>query len=214
MIIKLDGRDPQLAEAVYEMHRSLGSPVTALGKRFAVDFYYGLMVREGLVGCHVYLHEDQPVGFSAYTGNSNGMFSRGIAAGPFTLARALGLGLLQKPSRIKTMLAIARQFGNMDREPVYDIPAEMLSMVVLEEYRSAQFVKETGLRITNELFEATMNRLEAEGASGIKMFVDRGNLLAHVLYLRYGFKVEAETRQRGRDSLVYVKRFGPTVATR
>lgn len=207
MIVRLDGTNRKFAEAVYDLHCLLGSSITKLGRSFAVDFYYGLLVREGIVGCNVYVHEGKVVGFSAYADDSNSIFRRGVSRGPFKLAMSLVRGFMTDISVAKTTWSILRQFSIMDKEPAYDIPAEMLSMVVLEEFRSPRFVKETGLRITNDLFEATMNHLESLGVPGIKMFVDRGNILAHVLYLRYGFKVEGECRQRGRDSLVYVKRF-------
>lgn len=205
MIVRLDGRDPELSNDVYELHSELTSPVVWLGRRFARDFFYGALVQEGMVHCLVYRHEGETAGFLSYTENANGLFREGLKRRFFQLASILAVELVTRPTVLRDILFCMRNLSHAPSELGSDVPAEFLTFVVREKYRTPEFLKETGIRVANELFAEGVRDLRARDVKKVKSSIKTDRLLAHVFHQHQGFVRIGRTQDRGYDALIYVK---------
>ena len=66
---------------------------------------------------------------------------------------------------------------------------ELLSFGVLPEYRSRKFINDTGLNVSNDLFESAIEQLRQAGKSKLRAIVDKDNLEAQFFYRSKGWRV-------------------------
>ena len=194
-IVRLDPTDKAQLQAVAELHSTLlpSSPIPGLGTDFMTRFYYRTLVEDGLVGCFLYQVGERYVGFLAFTEHPGTFMSEGRRRHLLRLLFVVGLAVLTKPSRVRVLwetVVIGRREG---RRPEGRRPAaapagvgEVLSFGVLEGFRGGA----PGRRISNRLFDATIQHLEERGARRLEWNVEKSNVRGQQFYQSYGARLE------------------------
>jgi ribosomal protein S18 acetylase RimI-like enzyme len=166
------------------------SPVALLGDRFMEQFYYKLLPRHSLIFGAVAYVDYQPAGFIVATHDS-GFMGTALRRHWPSLLWILGLAILQEP--VKRFSAIWEAWQIMNhRVPAQQqlVGAELLSFGVLPHYSSAQFCRQTGLKLSADLLNTMVKRLSQEGASTIRAVVDADNTSAKLFYHAMGWQLE------------------------
>jgi ribosomal protein S18 acetylase RimI-like enzyme len=191
-IVFFDGQHLPSVQDLTMLHTATlpTSPVALLGDRFMEQFYYKLLPRHNFIYGAVAYVDRQPAGFIVATHDSGFMGAALRRHWPFLLW-VLGLAILQEP--IKRFSAIWEAWQIMShRAPTQQqlIGAELLSFGVLPHYCSAQFCRQTGLKLSADLLNAMVQRLSLEGASTIRAVVDADNTSAKLFYHAMGWQLE------------------------
>ena len=189
-IVRLDPGDATQLRAVAGLHATLlpGSPIPRLGTRFMTHFYYRSLVKDGLVGCFLYKVGEQYVGFLAFTEHPGTFMSEGRRRHLLRLMLVLGRAMLAKPGRIRVLwetVAIGRRDGRRPAGASAGV-GEVLSFGVLEGFRGGA----PGLRISNQLFDATIRHLGERGCRRLEWNVEKANLRGQQFYASYGARME------------------------
>jgi ribosomal protein S18 acetylase RimI-like enzyme len=184
-IVALSAADPTAVRAVARLHRLLipDSPVAMLGPTFMERFYYGPLIRQGLVHCDVYEHGGGAVGFISYTCDPDHFMRAGIRG---NLARAITVGMrvmLEDPRRVVKLIKGFQlehaHKGCQARE------AAVLSFGVLPDYRDPRFCRRSGLRISTDLFGHALDALRLKGFDTVRMIVGPENREALLFYRQF-----------------------------
>jgi ribosomal protein S18 acetylase RimI-like enzyme len=173
------------------MHRQLlpTSPVIALGQRFLTDFYYRFLPAEGLVfGAVAYVNE-QPVGFIVGTEDGTGFARAGALRHWAPLCGVLTLSLVESPGRVAEMGRAIRLIRSRPKTEGTAKVAEILSLGVSPEFRTPEYVRATGLRISLDLLDSVMNVLRARKARQVRAYVDVDNRAAQLFYSSQGWEL-------------------------
>ena len=197
----LDPQDPRDLEAVAKMHTALlpGSPVCQLGAEFMQRFYYRKLVEDGLIHCDLYINEGTPVGFIAYTEIPSRFMSEGLRRHGLYLAGIMILSLLRHPSRIAAVLRTLRIMSRRTRKTEGAQEGEMLSLGVLPQFRSPDFTRRTGTRISSALFENARGYFRNRGVAEIYLLVEAENKPAMMLYKAMGGRFEQDAASKGKS---------------
>jgi ribosomal protein S18 acetylase RimI-like enzyme len=163
------------------------SPVALLGAPFMEWFYYRWLPADGLmVGAIAYV-DGNPAGFVAATPDSAGFMRLAVRRRWLRLFAAMTLTVTLRPGAVRSLLAAARVLR--ERKPTMSAQSlgEILSMGVLEEYRTQRFVAESGLRLSLDLLDHAVRRLQAGGVGAIRAVVAADNPQAKLLYSGLGW---------------------------
>lgn len=199
-LVMLDPEDPRQVRAVAQLHDLLlpSSPIRRLGLRFMTHFYYRELVRDELVRVHLYRIEGQSVGFLAFTEHPHTFMAEGRRRHPLRLAFVLGMAILAKPSRVRTLWEAVTISRRADRSSTGGSASvgEVLSFGVLPRFRSG----ERGSRVSNQLFDATLRFFRERRFSRVEWNVERANERGQHFYRTYGARFE-EAEIAGPDEL-------------
>lgn len=205
-IIPLDSNNPVQVKAVSEMHNSLlsKSPVSQLGFRFMTKFYYSKLVKDKLIACDLYFHEEKYVGFIAYTKYPFTFMQEGKRRHLFYLIFLLTVSLVCNPYRLLIILRVIKQNRLRQIQQEADNIGEVLSFGVLEEYRKVEDAA-TGLRISHLLFKNVIEYLRNEDFRKMQVSVEKDNKRALSFYLSYTTSIEDDNLGGSNQSLLTVK---------
>lgn len=159
--------------AVAYLHAALmpASPVVRLGIGFMVNFYYHHLVRDGLIDCRLARVNDRPAGFVAYTTRPHDFMLAGLRRHLSALVPVLAGALLERPSRIsvvgRALGILKRRRDDLAAGPAYD--AEILSLGILPQYRTGDFVRRTGANLGRQLFEEAVAHAQQGGVHTLAM---------------------------------------------
>lgn len=211
-ITRLDPDDAVQLRAVAGLHAALlpSSPIPRLGTTFMTRFYYPLLVKDGLVGCYLYLVGDQYVGFLCFTEQPGTFMSEGRRRHFWRLVWVLGLAMLAKPSRLRVLwetVAIGRREGRRAADAHAGV-GEVLSFGVLDGFRGGV----PGLRISNHLFDATVRHLQERGCGRLEWNVEKSNLRGLQFYRSYRANFEESTVAGADELRGWIDLGGPTTA--
>ena len=184
-IFLLNPKDAKAVKAIANLHISLipDSSVANLGTAFMERFYYNRLVRQGLIQCVYYQYASQVVGFLVYTLLPNQFMRLGIRKNVFLLCSICGALLLSHPGRLIQLLKglkIEKAHQHCD-----DREAAVLSFGVLPYFRSHKFIKENGIRISNELFIYVLDVILKNGYEKVRMIVGPENREALFFYKQF-----------------------------
>ena len=199
---RLDPKNPTSVADAARLHAELlpTSPVVRLGPVFMRRFYYRKLVDDGLVGCSLYYADGIAAGFIAYTASSSGFMSEGLRRHWLYLSAVLGLSVLQDPRRIGgivwTVNHMRKQRGPQRPSP----PGELLSFGVLREFRTPQYVRSTGRRISMSLYDSAIAYFRERGVPAFRAVVETSNREALLFY----HALECEFRRDGEEDRVEV----------
>jgi glycosyltransferase 2 family protein len=187
-------RDDRMAAAYLHAALMPASPVVRLGTDFMAEFYYHHLVRDGLIGCRVARVDGHPAGFIAYTARPHDFMLAGLRRHFRALSGVVIGALFERPSRIAT---VARALGilNLRRDdlaagPTYD--AEILSLGVLPQYRTSEFVRRTGVRLGERLFLDAVSALRASGRDTAAMLSEVRDRATVMFMHAMGFRLVRE----------------------
>ena len=110
--------------------------------------------------CDVWDEGGRLVGFFAYSTDAAGAFRRALRGHAVSLALAAIGGVVARPARLRVLLQVVRSLAPGYRELAADVPAEILSLAVLPEYRRAS--------IGRQLASHALEVLDRSGAERVK----------------------------------------------
>lgn len=185
----LDGLD-----IVARLHLELldFGPMSALGLRFVRDVCYRMLLADGVLRLALCEVEGQPAGFVAYTSQSV-QFHRvslrrhWIAAG-WAALRAIVSDPRRIPGLVRTLRVLRSRRAHQERER--DPLGEVVCLAARPEYLTGRFVRQTGVRVSEELELYALERLRRLQVPRVRMIVDADNKRALFLHHRLGGRFE------------------------
>jgi ribosomal protein S18 acetylase RimI-like enzyme len=182
------------AEAITRLHMALlgHGPMARLGALFLREFCYGTLLRERLLRAALYEVEGQPAGFVAWTGRSITFHRSAIRRHALRAAWLAARSVAREPGaarRLGKALWLMRS-RRAERELARDPLGEVLSIGVLPEYRSPQFIQHTGLRLGEALVRHAMAALRRQRVAVMRMVVEAHNTPTLMLYHALGARFE------------------------
>ena len=151
-------------------------------------FYYSRLVKVSLIRCDCYQYDTQLVGFIGYTDDPDGFLRTGIMNNLPIFCFLVFIAFLNNPMKfvqlIKAFQLERAIKTNRDGE------GAILSFGVLPEYRNRKFVNDTGLQISNELFEYAVEFFKQNEIRKIRLLIEPDNREAIFFYMQYGCKFE------------------------
>jgi len=184
----LDPANPAAIEAAVRLHGALlpDSPVSRLGPAFMRWFYYRTLVQDKLVCCDLSYVGGAPAGFIAYTKYSSDFMALGFRRHWLHLAGVMGVAALRHPPVVREVLRVVSLMLRRKQQAARVVQGEILSFGVLPEYRSVEFVRRTGWRISLELYERAKKYFQDEGVPSFRMLVQAENRETLLFYSALG----------------------------
>lgn len=164
------------------------SPIAIFGSSFMEKFYYSRLIKDSLIHCDYYQYDGKIVGFIAYTKNPSNFLRVGIRKNFFYLSILIIILFCQRPKRLTQILKVSQLERAIKKENKHE--GAILSFGVLSEYRSRNFIYKTGLLISAELFQHTVQFFRKEAFSTIRLLVEPDNKETLLFYHHYGCKFQ------------------------
>jgi ribosomal protein S18 acetylase RimI-like enzyme len=161
------------------------SILSRLGYTFLREFYYQGLVESQYFKGFVILHDGEVAGFIAISLEPGRIFKDLYVRHFFKLSRILLVSILRDYRVIKQIFFAAGFLLQQDK--VEPSAREILSFAILKKYRSLEFCRSTGLRLTNELFQYALNDQKETHAKKIFLTVETNNPYARIFYKNMGF---------------------------
>ncbi len=167
---ELDPSNPRDTGWAAQLHRQLFNEIgliAQLGERLLQRFCYGRLIKDGLMRAALAVVDDRPAGMIAFTTDSKAVHRAALGShfGPalreFLIATILAPRILLGVPGAARLLQERRSEQVGDGAPV----AEVLAFGVREEYRNRQFVRSTGVRLSDALLRYAMVEVHALGAT-------------------------------------------------
>lgn len=184
---------PAPAKDLAMLHAELlpTSPLAKLGPQFLERFYYTDLPREGYIFGAVAYVNDCPAGFVVATYDSNGFMKAALRHLWGRLVWEIGTTILFHPLIIRSIWEALSIMRSRKTEESDRPEGEILSMGVLPAYLDPRFVRKTGLRLSNDLFQEVMTQLQhAKKLVLIRAIVDADNFPAQMFYQGVDWKME------------------------
>ena len=183
-IERLDPRDLSAVADVARLHAGLlsESPIVGLGPAFMRRFYYRKLVEDGLVAVSIYYCKGVAAGFIAYTGHSSTFMAEGLRRHWFCLSLVLAGSVLRDPRRFRGIIWTLNHMRKQRSAPRESPPGELLSFGVLSEYRTAAYIRQTGRRISLELYDHAIAYFRDHGIPMFRAVVEKSNREALLFY--------------------------------
>ncbi len=153
-----------------ELHRELFADIgliAQLGQRVLQRFCYGRLVKDRLMRAALAVVDDKPAGLIAWTKDSRAVHRAALGSHLGAALREIVLATIIAPRILLGMPGAARLLAERRNEnsaggrPV----AEVLALGVREEYRNRQFLRETGVRLSDSLLHRALTMLVADGVT-------------------------------------------------
>ncbi|NOT57878.1 MAG: hypothetical protein HOP18_25020 [Deltaproteobacteria bacterium] len=175
-----------------ELHAALlpGSPIARLGEQFMQRVYYQRLPRTGLIFGAVAYVDHHPAGFIVATRNPAGFMREALRQWWPLVAWVVGTSILRSPKLLGTVWEVLRVMAAKQQHQRTEAQGELLSLGVLEAYRSPRFVRESGLRISADLVEGAVAQLRERGAQTIRATVSADNTPTKFFYSGLGWTLD------------------------
>ena len=196
----------QDAKILKQMHLQLLSwgPISKLGGLLLERFIYSRLVRDGLIKAAIYEVNGKPAGFVAFTTRSL-MFHRDIIRRHWpTFTYLIFLSFVRNPLVFPRLAKAFRLMRSRRSEKcLFEDPlGEILAIGVLPEFGSTPFIRESGLRVSYELFDHVVAYLKSQKISKMRLVVDDFNRPALLFY--HGLGGRFEPYFRAGDAMVQI----------
>jgi len=193
------GEKEAIRDAVRLHHELLPqSPVSQLGRLFMERFYYGKLVEDGLVKCNLYYEGHSPVGFVAFTTFPSTFLALGLRRHWLYLAFLVPWLIVRQPGRLRVICQVFKATRARGRLRDHIPRGEILSMGVLPPYRTSEYARRTGHRVSLELFESAREYFAEQGIPSFRMLVERDNREAQLFYIALGCHVVRRAEDTGK----------------
>ncbi|MFQ5672487.1 MAG: hypothetical protein ACE5G9_05280 [Nitrospinales bacterium] len=202
MIIQIKkGMNDEIRQ-VAEIHHAIlpKSMMTRLGKKFLTEVYYPVCIEDSRFHCFASIYEGRVAGFMTLVtkGGSGGLIML-LFKRPVALLSALSHMVFHNPKACWWSLQIIFHLGLGKKEPLHEIPCELVSSGVLPEFRSAEFVKKTGRRLSRELYLNLVQFMLDHEIPRLKGFTLKQDILTNANVKHLGFKPQFTGRIPGRN---------------
>lgn len=180
---------------IARLHKELldFGPMARLGERFLRDFCYTVLVRDGLMQAVLCEVAGEPAGFVVYTSRAH-TFHRTAIRRHLLQVAWLGLRSALTDTRPLARLAEAAKtmFARRSEPPAEKDPsAEVLAIAVKPRFSSPEFVRQSGVRLSELLVRYCGAAFRREGLTRMRMIVDADNRAALFFYSALGARLEA-----------------------
>jgi ribosomal protein S18 acetylase RimI-like enzyme len=189
--------DPGCKEDLRELSRLhmklLGhGPMAQLGEFFLRRFCYTVLIEEGLLRAALFETEGRPAGFIAYTPWSITFHRRAIRKHWLYVGFLVVVSFLRDSRLLRPFVKALRLMVSRRSEITLgsDPLGEIVAIGVLPEFRTASFVRQTGLRISEELVEYAALYFRRAGIDTMRMIVEASNRPALLFYNSLGARFE------------------------
>ena len=181
--------------AAARLHRELFADIgliARLGERLLRRFSYSVLVRDGLMGATLFEVDGQPAGLAAYTLDSKAVHQAVTGRYLGLVVRESLVSLVLEPRILLAFPAAARLLlERRDEQTEGQAPvAEMLAIGVLPPYRTPAFVRQTGLRIADQLLARGLAYFRQAGVREARGVVLAGNLPALAFFRMRASRIE------------------------
>ena len=190
----LDGKTHGDVQSIANLHEEhLGdSPIVLFGDRFLREFYYTLLVRDGLIGAMGCRVDGKVVGFISYTIQPLGFMTTAIKRYPIRLSWIMLRTVFAKPSVLGQILKVLRMMLDRGKEGEDTLPAdrgEVISLVAEPQYQ--KLVPEGGKeRLTARFFREAIDYFKANGCSSVHLMVKPDNRASNLFCSVMGCRFE------------------------
>jgi ribosomal protein S18 acetylase RimI-like enzyme len=171
------------------LHATLlpASPLSCLGRPFMECFYYARLPRAGLLCGAVAYANQEAVGFVAATHDPDRFMRSALRRWWPSLLWVIGTSVLRAPRSAAAVWEACRVMRS--RVPAAHAPlaGEILSLGVLPDYRSAAFLRQSGLRIPTDLLDNAVAQLRRRGVQVVRATVQADNTAAQMFYSGLGW---------------------------
>jgi len=180
--------------AITRLHLQLlgHGPMARLGELFLRRFCYTTLVRDRLMQAALYEVDGRPAGFIAYTTHSITFHRTAIRRRLPYAASLIVLSVLREPRlALRLLKPIKLMFSR--RAELYlgkDPMGEVLAIGVLPEYRTPHFIRQTGIRVGEQLIAHVMSRFSREGIETMRAVVEAHNTPTLLFYHSLGARFE------------------------
>lgn len=192
----LDPRNRAELEAVVRLHGLLlaQSPVARLGTPFMRRFYYRELVQDGLICVDLCYSDGVAAGFVAYTRYASDFMAQGLRRHWLRLAGVMAGSVVRRPLLLGEIVRVLALMRNRKQQAGDVSRGEILSLGVLPEYRSGEFARRTGRRVSLELFGSARDYFARQNIASFRMLVGADNREALLFYHALGceFKPQAD----------------------
>jgi hypothetical protein len=167
-------------------------PMSALGFRFVRDVCYRMLLADGVLRLALYEVDGQPAGFVAYTSQSVQFHRVSLRKHWPAAGWAAVRAIIEDPRRLHGLLRTLRVLRSRrthqdeERDPL----GEVVCLAARPEYLNSRFVRQTGLRVSEELELYALDCLRRLGVDRARMIVDADNKRALLLHHRLGGRFE------------------------
>lgn len=198
--LEIDFLDPdrrQDVDDVAALHEEFlsDSIVVKFGSTFMRSFYYGTLVRDGLIKSTICRAEGRVVGFFSYTSNMAFM-GEGLRRHPLRVLWLVVTSVLRQPSLAKDLWLVLRlqiAGGAATREALAGCGGEGLSLAVRPKWARATPPGGTS-RMPVRLFEELVADLQRSGTRTLCMFVQPDNMASNLFFGSIGCDLQKVER--------------------
>lgn len=194
MIIPLDPDNKEHRQAAADLHRSLlgdESPIPQLGERFCRDFYYGVLIRDGLLQCDLAVYQGHYIGWISYTAVPLNFLGQGLKTHLFLVSGIIALSVVSRPSLVRTIWRVFQDMkarGSQAEKPGSEPFGELLSLGVLEDSRQYRD-PDSGERYSKALIAGAIANLRKQNLRKIQVAVRKWYKVVFMLYAPYNPKI-------------------------
>lgn len=184
-IRQVAGTDDAALRAVGRLHADLlpFGPLAALGPDFLRVVAYRAPVRDGLLRLAVAEVDETPVGFAAWTADSERFHGEAVRRHLLLAAAHAALALVRDPRRVRAVPRILRTMrSRVDDGEDRSGYGELIGIGVRPEYASPKFRKRTGCWLSRDLIALAADELHAAGKDKLRVFVAAENTRTLLLY--------------------------------
>jgi ribosomal protein S18 acetylase RimI-like enzyme len=204
-LYRLTPFDAQHVAPVHELadlHAALlpASPIALLGRQFMERVYYQRLPRADLIFGTVAYVAGQPAGFIVATQDPSGFMRTALRQWWPLVVWVVGTSILRTPRLLGTVWEVLRVMAAKREQPRIEAEGELLSLGVLEAYRTPRFIRESGLRISADLVESAVIRLQERGVRTVRATVSADNTPTKFFYSGLGWTLDQPETPTGWNS--------------
>jgi hypothetical protein len=159
------------------LFREIG-PIAQLGERLLREYCYAFLLRKKLMKAVVIEVGGEPAGLAAYTGDPLGLHRAALRSHlPFLIGATLR-AVVAKPSLLLRLPAAVRLIWSRvgEKLPVSDARfAEIVAFGVLPQFLSSQFIRRTGLHVSDLLLNRVLDELWSSGYRRVRGIILASN---------------------------------------
>jgi len=165
------------------------SPLVLLGMDFMSKFYYAQLPKLDLINGFVCYIDNEAAGFIVATNDPSGFMSKAIRKNWYKLIIVLLVSILKEPSRLKPLREAWQIMSHLPETAKKSNTGELLSLGVLEKYRTNKFQKLISQNLSKELVLKAEALLEQQDCSEVRVVVDDDNTVAKFFYHSLGWRL-------------------------
>jgi ribosomal protein S18 acetylase RimI-like enzyme len=192
-IRRVAASDEAALRAVGRLHAELipFGPLAALGADFLRIVAYRAPARDGLLRLALAEVDGTPVGFAAWTADSERFHGEAVRRHLVLAGTQAALALVRDPRRVRAVPRILRVLrSRVDDGEDRGAYGELIGLGVLPEYTSAKFRKRSGRWISRDLVAHAADDLHAVGKETLRVYVAAENTRTLMLYQFLGGRFE------------------------